>query len=255
MDLWMNEFAVRVSSHPTDNQYDLLAASEPGVITHADGTATLEFDIPGDSLTGAILDAIAECDAVGLAVTGIEPVELVLPVVVADRCRMTEAALLARVETSAAIHPKPMSVPHTSGGPGFYRWSEVAQWLEAHHVPQAYDRTIEATDRAVKLTDRRDPLTLARVIDALIQGNPPPWTMPAWMVPYAPLIGNTGLPPVDNALSCAHQVESLLYRLHNEPRLAMTNAYVFNMACTVAQQVGLLARLHADGLLNPVVAP
>jgi len=201
-----------------------------------------------------IAAAISDCRVLGLPVTGVEPIELVLPVVIADRCRMSEADLLARVGQSAAVHPKPMSVEHPSGGSGFFRWSEVAVWLAAHGVPQDYDRAIEAANQAVKSTDRADSVILYRLIRAALKGDPPPWVMPSWMVQYAPLIGDTGGPYTEDPQRCAQQVESLLHRLHGERNLALTNLYVFTMATSVAQQVALLTRLHSDGLLSPVVA-
>lgn len=253
MNPCMHRFAIYVERHPTDAQIEEMGHRncDTGITQNRDGTAIVEFDMMSRTLVEAVCDGVEDCDAVGLAVTGVGPIEAVLDPDIADRCGLSMEELLRRVGQSTAVHPKPMATLHDSGGGGFYRWSEVAQWLAAHDIHHSYGKIIAAADTAVKTTDRRDAESLAAIVRGHFMARPS-WQMPSWMVPYAPLIGNTG-GTGQTPLECAQTVEELMTRLQYERNLARTNLYVFAMASSVHEQVGLLARLHADGLLNPAV--
>lgn len=246
-------FAVYVSKHLTDAQVEEMGYRncDTGISHNPDGTATIEFDLAALALTEAVCEGVEDCDAVGLTVTGVGPIEAVLDPDIADRCGLSMEELLRRVGQSGVTHPKPAATLHDSSGGGFYRWSEVAQWLAAHGVPQGYDKVIAAVDQAVKGTARRDAESLVAIARGHLAAKPS-WQMPSWMVPYAPLISNTG-GTGQTPLECAQTVETLMTRLRYERNLSRTNLYVFVMASSVHEQVGLLTRLHADGLLSPVV--
>jgi hypothetical protein len=67
----------------------------------------------------------------------------------------------------------------------------------------------------------------------------PVWVMPEWMEPYRELIGDTGSNPIEDLMN-------------DYTTTAQVNLYRAAICISVKDQVALLYRLHAKGLLGNV---
>lgn len=131
-------------------------------------TITFERDAP--SLIDAVLSAVRDLDAVGLAATRIQDdADLVTLAVIADRVgRSREAVRLWSVgRTGPGGFPRPVNSKISTS---LYRWSEVVPWLRERMgmpIPDA-EPTLAAVNLALQLRAMAPRVSRMDVIRALI---------------------------------------------------------------------------------------
>lgn len=240
-----HSFRLLLGRWPADSEWDELADTcHDAGFGKSNGVPQAEFDRVADNLTEAIISAIHELRAHHAVETvGIEPVLWVWNPDIADRAGLPDHELNARIAASPVAHSKPMPRPVGEGSAvSYYHWSEVAEWLAAHGIPQAYDKTIQAAQSmlaAVDVEDRTPDRMRRRVQYELKRIDM--WRVPEWMEPYRSFIAETG----------GNEIEELVFSFDHDRNLARTNWPRFTLACMARAQVGLLQRLHEDGSLPP----
>lgn len=239
-----HSFRLILNRWPDDSEWDNIADTcHDAGFSKSNGVPQAEFDCVAEGLIEAALSAIHELQTYhAIETVDIEPVDLVWNPDIADRVRLEDHELDARIAASPVAHSKPMLHEAPGGGVSFYHWTEVAEWLAAHGIPQRYDQDIQAVAAmltALKPEERTPERMLRRVDHEIKRINM--WRMPQWMEPYRSFIAETG----------GNEIEELIFSFDHDKNLARTNFPRFAIACMARAQVGLLQRLHKDGSLPP----
>jgi hypothetical protein len=135
-------------------------------------TLYLEFHREAPSFREAVLSAIRDVHSVpGARVARVEPDELVTASEIADRIGRTRESIRLLVEGARGPGGFPTAVSGASERRiRFWRWSEVADWLEDHSIAtglRAQGRIIAAVNGALDLVRNADGGTRQEILDAL----------------------------------------------------------------------------------------
>ena len=243
MNAVTHHFRLILDRWPDDSEWDDLADTcHDAEFGRPSGTPHAEFSRTASGLVEAIASAIHELQTHHeLQTVGVESVDLLWWVDIADRIGMHPDELEAKLAASPVVHSKPMRASTSTGCD--YHWPDIVAWLAAHGIPaSAYDKTIQATNLMLPTlpVGVRTPNRMIHAIAYQIK-RIDMWRMPGWMEPWDPFIAETG----------GNEIEELIFSFDTEDRLIQTNLPRFVLACMVRAQVGLLQRLHQDGSLPP----
>lgn len=234
-----HSFELLLDRSPTHDDLNELADTCPDAVFESAAVHRATFERESPSLARAIATAIVDVELPGLRVLKVAPRDLITDLDIEARAGMDNRSLTQRLVFSSAIHPKPLR-NHGAAHYPYFDWSEIRGWLAAHNIETNYDATIAAANTVLATTVARDAAGLEREIESerAWAGR---WRIPDWMTPHLPLVRGCDL----------DQIERFVFRIETEQSLAFTNIVVWAMCLGVKEQVQLLERLHAAGLLTP----
>lgn len=161
-----HEFTFVVDHRLSDDEIDLLLDAVNDVTPEREHARTLlGFDRDAESLAAALVSALRDVEATGLAVGSVQSEDLVtLKEIAARTGRSYESVrLLALGRRGPGGFPGPMS----SAGWTLYSWAQVRQWIARHYAPADQDRELLTLEHD-RLIAAADHLVRAR---ALMRGD------------------------------------------------------------------------------------
>ena len=147
------------------------AGCDDAALGRSGGTVYLEFDREAPTFLDAVLSAIRDVQGgTGARVARLEPDELVTASEIAHRLGRSRESVRLLVEGERGPGGFPAPVSGTRRRTRFWRWSEVAEWLDAHGIAtgrQEEARVIAAINGALDLTRNADEEGRQAILDTL----------------------------------------------------------------------------------------
>lgn len=147
------EFALILDHEPTESELQAFAVAglDDIGIEGGHGVTLAHFEREAGTLAEAILSAVHQLEAVGLAPTAVASDDLVSLRDIASRTGRTyeSVRLLAQGNRGPGGFPPPLS----GSGWSLYSWAQVSRWFAQHYGTDegsTYDREIAAADHLVR---------------------------------------------------------------------------------------------------------
>jgi hypothetical protein len=141
----------------------------------ADHRRGAEFDRERDTLTRALTSAIHDVESVGIRVLRVLDGDLLTLADIADRIGRSREGIRRYATGSRGSGDFPPPVNPDRGGTAFYRWSEVAPWLQSQlgvDVPDSDDALV-AVNLALQLRQFKDRVDdFPRAVDLIFGSGP-----------------------------------------------------------------------------------
>jgi hypothetical protein len=167
------EFALVLDHEPTESELQafVMAGLDNVGIEGSHGVTLAHFERDAATLAEAILTAVRQLEAAGVAPTAVASNDLVSLKDIASRTgRSYESVrLLAQGNRGPGGFPPPLS----GSGWSLYSWAQVSHWFAEHYGTEAastYDRAIAAADHLVRarrmLAGNENRAELAKLLSA-----------------------------------------------------------------------------------------
>jgi hypothetical protein len=147
------------------------AGCDDASITQRSGAVHLEFDRNQTSFFDALLSAIHDVSKIaGARIARVAPDELVSASEIANRIERTRESVRLLVEAERGPGGFPTAVSGSRGGTRLWRWSEVAEWLDAHGIAPGLKeeaRVIAAVNGALDLMRNADEKHRRAILNAV----------------------------------------------------------------------------------------
>jgi hypothetical protein len=145
------EFTLVLDREPTEAQEEAIATRAPAIVAVEGGnTALAHVAVEAEVFRDAVVDALAELEAVGLAVVGLHTDDLVSLKDIAHRTSRSyeSVRLLASGQRGPGGFPPPVSHEPWS----LYSWTQVAPWLTEHYpgTPFELDHQAAVADHLLR---------------------------------------------------------------------------------------------------------
>lgn len=147
------EFTVILDHEPTESELQafVMAGLDNVGIEGGHGVTLAHFERDAATLAAAILTAVRQLEAAGIAPTAVASDDLVSLKDIASRTGRTyeSVRLLAQGNRGPGGFPPPLS----GSGWSLYSWVQVSRWFAEHYGTEAastYDREIAAADYLVR---------------------------------------------------------------------------------------------------------
>ena len=157
MSNWSFTLIVEGEDLQSDETFNALfeAGCDDALVGRTNGTQYMDFDRDAETLTDAVLSAVADVESVpGLQVVRLEDSDLVSMAEIAERTGRTRESirLLVNGERGPGNFPLPVNDPKRPNR--LWRWSEVGHWMrDAFNVQET--------------PPRKDEITLAALVPAI----------------------------------------------------------------------------------------
>jgi hypothetical protein len=147
------------------------AGCDDAALGERSGAIYLEFDREAPTFLDAVLSAIRDVQEIAVAhVAHVEPDELVTASEIADRIGRTRESVRLLVEADRGPGGFPVPVAGSRKGTRFWRWSEVAEWLDTNGIApgrREEARVIAAVNGALDLVRNADETRRKAILAAL----------------------------------------------------------------------------------------
>lgn len=168
------DFELIIDRDATDMPFvDLIFEALQGAAVPAggNGKATVFFTLEAKTLAAAIAKGVHVLEGMGLAVLGVESLDLVSMKDIADRTGRTYESV--RLLATGKRGPGGFPVPESAGQWALYSWTLVSDWFAEHFGGEAvgvFDREIAAADYLLRarriLGDDANRAEFARLVAA-----------------------------------------------------------------------------------------